>query len=139
MLRLKQNRSKVSVEKELAESNRQLVKANERNHNLQQEIKTILENKKLIEDNLKQEIERLNEELKAERDFRRDRQQYNEIDHKKSFGPCSFINSCLGLYHLKALIIKFIFNPKTRSLSMQKVRKTFSAFYKQFILRTKKI
>ena len=82
MLRLKQNRSKVSVEKELAESNRQLVKANERNHNLQQEIKTILENKQLIEDNLKQEIERLNEELKAERDFRRDRQQYNEIDHK---------------------------------------------------------
>ena len=86
---MKQNRSKVSVEKELAESNRQLVKANERNHSLQQEIKTMLENKKLIEDNLKQEIERLNEELKAERDFRRDRQQYNEIDYKKSFGPCS--------------------------------------------------
>ena len=58
------------------------MKANERNHNLHQEIKTMLENKKLIEDNLKQEIERLNEELKAERDFRRDRQQYNEIDHK---------------------------------------------------------
>ena len=31
-----------------------------------------------------------------QKDFRRDRQQYNEIDHKKSFGPCSFINSWLS-------------------------------------------
>ena len=33
-----------------------------------------------------------------QKDFRRDRQQYNEIDHKKSFGPCSFINSWLSWF-----------------------------------------
>ena len=87
-----------AVEKDLSESKRQLAQANERNHNQQKaEEKQENETRKL-----KQENEQLREELKKERNFRRDRLETNGNDPEESSNPCSFLWSWFSQSHNSA-------------------------------------
>ena len=81
-----------AVEKELTESKKLLIEAHERIHYQQQAHIQILENRILIEENLKQEIKQLREELKTERNLR---QKNAENDREESFHPCSLIRENL--------------------------------------------
>ena len=112
-----------AVEKDLAESKSLLIEANERIHYQQQAHIKILENRILIEENLKEEIKQLREELKTERNFRQERKKNaesyrenvendrddnendreenrndredDENDREESFNPFSFIRENL--------------------------------------------
>ena len=81
-----------AVERKLSESERKLVKANERINNQQKAHIEALQNKNLIEEKLKQENEELRKELNKERNFRHNRQQNNGNDPEESPHPCSWFS-----------------------------------------------